>query len=304
MSPARRTTPNRQAFHGAAWQLGERLRNELHQLPAWGSEAAVALAGLAQIRHAQTADIAGLGPLPDEVDIEAITDSDQPAKAMAAALEALTRRYPWLATSAPRLTTVLVDATEAGHRAVGDLAAVVARTPVAAANSSGTPHDLLGYLHTALRSPSSQQHLGAFFTPASVTTLMATVALEDVRRGDTPAIIDPCVGTGGMLLAAVEVVRRRSDPASCGWFGIDLDGASVLFAGLNAVAWGLGPHVWLHHGNSLVDQFVGPGGAALRFDVTLGNPPFGGKTRLADLPPGELVPCDPAARRREMGLAA
>lgn len=71
--------------------------------------------------------------------------------------------------------------------------------------------DVLGELYMSLDLGNSA--LGAFYTPFSVSLLSAELAIGDVlAAGSRPEILtiqEPACGSGGMILAAAEVLKRR-----------------------------------------------------------------------------------------------
>lgn len=108
--------------------------------------------------------------------------------------------------------------------------------------------DVLGPLYACLRSHSSAQSLGAFYTPMPVSAALA--ALCATSEGD--AVHEPSCGSGGMLVAVARDMRSRGlDPATCSWVLNDVDPTAVALAGVNALAHGFGPSVTLTCGDTL-----------------------------------------------------
>lgn len=57
------------------------------------------------------------------------------------------------------------------------------------------------------------------------------------------SILDPCCGSGGMLLAALEAVRKEHGPeAGLEVHGVDIDAAAVRLAKLNLTLAGFSPN--------------------------------------------------------------
>jgi hypothetical protein len=90
--------------------------------------------------------------------------------------------------------------------------------------------DLQGWILQEYRSKSEISGRGSYFTPWALCQLM--VAMTDPRPGTS--IHEPAVGTGGMLLAALEHCRRvhGGEPRLAGQ---DIDAAAVRGCKLNLV---------------------------------------------------------------------
>ncbi|UJW32614.1 SAM-dependent methyltransferase [Saccharothrix sp. AJ9571] len=112
--------------------------------------------------------------------------------------------------------------------------------------------DLLGNVLMGLRSKSALQARGQFYTPGDVAKLIAR--MSDLEGRST--ILEPMMGTGGMLRAAAEVLRERGhDPRSVQWVGCDLDELAVACATVNSMIWGLGTDIVFHAGNALTPNW-------------------------------------------------
>ncbi|MEQ2009343.1 MAG: N-6 DNA methylase [Limisphaerales bacterium] len=126
---------------------------------------------------------------------------------------------------------------------------------------------------------------GAFFTPREV--IRAMVHTIQPELGET--IYDPCCGTGGFLAVAYEHIARElgNAPASTEidtlkhdtFFGREKADDAFPIALANLVLHGIDqPNLW--HGNTLTKKATYSAlfdHAPKSFDVTLTNPPFGGK---------------------------
>lgn len=72
------------------------------------------------------------------------------------------------------------------------------------------PKDYLGELFQKIGANSS--HLGQFYTPSHVSSLMAEVTLGDADFTDKDkpfTICDPCCGSGSMLIGAIIVLEKK-----------------------------------------------------------------------------------------------
>lgn len=95
---------------------------------------------------------------------------------------------------------------------------------------------------TTIKARATKKADGVFYTPVDVATFMAREAFKSVKRSDTVRVLDPAVGTGVFLRAAL-VELRAWNPSSNSFqlarkslFGLDIDpialdgAASVLLA--------------------------------------------------------------------------
>lgn len=261
--------------------------------------ATLSMAAIALVDRHRALDLWPLGPLPEQATFDHVAGCDDHGKALCAALDAIEQRWPHTQGNLGPLRSGCERF--AGTRTLTPVIEAFAAVDLSACSTGPGAGDLLGDLYGFLRSVGGKRHLGAFFTPGSISSLVAAVI--PVNAGD--AVLEPAMGTGSLLRAAVQdLVGRGVDPWQVGWFGIDLDRVAVALASLNAIVWGLGPHVWFHAGDGLVDRFVTPSGAPIRFAVTLANPPWGTTITMDRAGGGACVVVDAEARRRQMGLLA
>ncbi|PXX59895.1 type I restriction enzyme M protein [Nocardia tenerifensis] len=117
---------------------------------------------------------------------------------------------------------------------------------------------------------------GQFGTPPSVRQLM--VQLANPQPGQS--VYDPCVGTGGLLIAADEYVAERTDRHDAlALFGQDVNMQQHTLAWLNLNLHGIAD-ASIRIGDALLDPcFQNTTGALRRFDRVLTNPPSGLKYR-------------------------
>ena len=121
--------------------------------------------------------------------------------------------------------------------------------------------DLLGVVLTHLRSNSARTGHGQFYTPADVATAMtALLGIDECRTADgtvdSTAVHEPAAGTGGLLRAAAQAMRRAGrHPATVVWSAVDIDELAIACLAVNAHLWNLGPNVLLGVGDALADDW-------------------------------------------------
>ena len=92
------------------------------------------------------------------------------------------------------------------------------------------------------KSLEERQKLGAYFTPPELTLKM--LEKLDIKKNET--LLDPCLGAGGLLAAAI--ITKKVKPENC--YGIELDADILKIAQKRLSKLGV-PLVNLHHGNAL-----------------------------------------------------
>ena len=92
--------------------------------------------------------------------------------------------------------------------------------------------DLLGQILTLIDAPGDRAVRGAFFTPPSLAgALSALAGVTDLPAG--AVITDPCVGGGGLVVAAVRAMRAAGTaPEARRWILQDIDPFAVTIAGV------------------------------------------------------------------------
>jgi hypothetical protein len=112
--------------------------------------------------------------------------------------------------------------------------------------------DVLGHCNLMLRNHEAPRTRGQFYTPAPLTEAMASMALAVPER--ERSICDSYAGTGGMLRAAAEQLRKAGeDPHDFWWYGCDIDPVVVAALAVNAHIWDLGPRVLIGCTNVLTE---------------------------------------------------
>lgn len=158
--------------------------------------------------------------------------------------------HDWLQNHLHPLTGWMHRASEADKAAAAACWEVIAGIDVyLTVKQPGVDGDLLGVLYTQLRSTKDRQRTGSFYTPMSVSKMIAK--MTGIAEGTS--INDPCCGTGGMLIAAAMVMREEGkDPRSCLWVANDVDALAVALCGVNMAAYGMGPNIVLTAENALL----------------------------------------------------
>ncbi|GCB45852.1 class I SAM-dependent DNA methyltransferase [Streptomyces sp. NL15-2K] len=134
--------------------------------------------------------------------------------------------------------------------------------------------DMLGAAYEYLLArfaDSAGQSGGEFYTPRSVVRML--VRLLDPQPTDS--VYDPCMGSGGMLIAAREYVEEHGgDPDELAINGQDRNPASWSMASMNMVLHGIRKFD-LKHGDTLTEPLhLDAGKRLLTFTKVLSNPPF------------------------------
>ena len=99
--------------------------------------------------------------------------------------------------------------------------------------------DVLGNVYMELGQ--GEKRLGQYFTPYPVARMMAEMILGDIKPlapGEPPQrMLEPCCGSGVLILAAAEVIESRCPGAiargEVEFYGIDLDPVCVAMCRLN-----------------------------------------------------------------------
>ena len=81
--------------------------------------------------------------------------------------------------------------------------------------------DVMGYVYNALGLPINAR--SQFFTPCNISRMIAQMMLADsaknIKEKGYVTICDPCAGSGGMLVAAFNVLREQAmNPQTDAWF--------------------------------------------------------------------------------------
>ena len=164
----------------------------------------------------------------------------------------------------------------------------------------GTGFDLFGAVYEAFANSKEKKDFGEYFTRRHYTHIFAKLLLGDRDRYNPDnefTIIDPFVGTGGMLTEAYKVLRSNFEESNtmtpeaaeflsskC-FYGVDLRSENASRSKLNMFLVGDG-HNHIYSDDSLVpakkDGKEVIGEMAGSYDYVITNPPYGQGTILAD----------------------
>lgn len=112
--------------------------------------------------------------------------------------------------------------------------------------------DLLGKVYTETRPKSTRDARGEFYSPANLCQMMAAMIMPDIKPGQS--IAEPAAGTGGMLRAAAQVIRRQGmNPGDFWWVANDVSHTAVACLAVNCHVWDLGPRVVIGIADSLAE---------------------------------------------------
>jgi type I restriction enzyme M protein len=137
--------------------------------------------------------------------------------------------------------------------------------------------DILGdayeYLVGKFADVNRRNKAGEFYTPRSVVRMM--VEILDPREGES--IYDPACGTGGMLLAAIDHVKRRGgDPRTFFGkiYGQEKNLTTSSVARMNLVLHGIEDFQIAREDTLRAPAFTDGAGGLATFDCVIANPPF------------------------------
>lgn len=167
-----------------------------------------------------------------------LADADQPAKELGMLFEEHARALPYLARTINGLIGWVDTAND------GDIDATRACARLLAEYDWGRMVDeadgeLLGQLYPWMLSKSKRDALGIFYTPMPLSKMMALMLMQQVPA-EGERVLDPCCGAGGMLIAAIEVLRENEvDPKKVHFCAIDKDPIAAALCAVNMASHGL-----------------------------------------------------------------
>ena len=137
--------------------------------------------------------------------------------------------------------------------------------------------DVLGdayeYLIGKFADVTRRNKAGEFYTPRSVVRMM--VEILDPKEGES--IYDPACGTGGMLLAAIDHVKRKGgDPRTFFGkiYGQEKNLTTSAVARMNLVLHGIDDFQIAREDTLREPKFTDDAGGLATFDCVIANPPF------------------------------
>ena len=115
--------------------------------------------------------------------------------------------------------------------------------------------DVFGELLQHMRSHRTKAGRGEFYTPLPVAELLADIGgVAELQDGQS--LLEPTAGTGVMLCAAAQTLRRQGrDPAAITWYANDIDPITAACLAVNAHLWGLGWNVLIGCANGLDQEW-------------------------------------------------
>lgn len=177
-----------------------------------------------------------------------------PVAAVGRMLEAATYEFAYLRSETGRLLELMpaVDAPIAGV-----LEAIAGSRLPELAHRPGVEGDVLGPVYAVITPGVDRQARGAFYTPPALAQLMSRLVMPE----EGSAVAEPCVGAGGLVLAAARAMRRAGlNPDTVTWHVGDVDRLALSLCAVQLSAHGL-HRVVLHPGNALdPSTWAGPGG--------------------------------------------
>lgn len=142
--------------------------------------------------------------------------------------------------------------------------------------------DFLGSLYESLRTVSDKSQFGAYFTPQFLT--------NDISISDDLKVLDPCAGTGSLLLS---VLSKNHSPSNI--FLYDVDELALNIAKVNFALFF--DTVKLSVNTQIVDALSTERLKKGKFDFIITNPPYGAK--LDQQEKEDLVKSYPKLRTHE-----
>lgn len=136
--------------------------------------------------------------------------------------------------------------------------------------------DILGYAYEYLIgqfASESGKKAGEFYTPQSVSKLMAQIILQGKENQKGFSVYDPTMGSGSLLL---NVKKFSNEPGTLSYFGQELNTSNYNLARMNMILHGVGvANQHLHNADTLDTDW--PTEEPTKFDGVLMNPPYSAK---------------------------
>jgi type I restriction-modification system DNA methylase subunit len=152
--------------------------------------------------------------------------------------------------------------------------------------------DLAGYIYQTLESRSEQKNKGQFFTPKSIVDFIIDNTLSENTNLTTLRVLDPACGSGQFLISLfkklIDLYEKKGIPfheaayliATRNVYGADIDETAALIARYNISRLSGVPadrltHIRYTNYLTVESLFVESDFTEDRFDIILGNPPWG-----------------------------
>ncbi|WP_460270329.1 type I restriction-modification system subunit M [Bacillus sp. NEAU-Y102] len=136
--------------------------------------------------------------------------------------------------------------------------------------------DMLGYAYEYLIgqfASVSGKKAGEFYTPQSVSKLMAQIILQGKENQKGFSVYDPTMGSGSLLL---NVKKFSNELGTLSYFGQELNTSNYNLARMNMILHGVGvANQHLHNADTLDTDW--PTEEPTKFDGVLMNPPYSAK---------------------------
>ena len=102
--------------------------------------------------------------------------------------------------------------------------------------------DVLGPYYQEIASPANLQARGEFYTPPAVCSIMSRMVVEPekvIAAGKPITVSDPCIGSGGMVLALAEHFAADKAVDLLRVTGTDVSPLACDMAYINTTLWGI-----------------------------------------------------------------
>ncbi|HPL67632.1 MAG TPA: N-6 DNA methylase [Smithellaceae bacterium] len=204
----------------------------------------------------------------------ALTDSDDRAKAIIAAMESIEEDYENLSGVLPK-----AEYQELENAVLGQLLRTL--NPEELKQVSG---DVFGRIYEYFLTQFADQKAhdgGEFFTPVSLVSLIANVLAPE-----SGVVLDPACGSGGMFVQSARFVEcRHENPVDrLTFFGMEKNATTIRLAKMNLAVHGLEGNI-----QKAITYYEDPHELLGKADFVMANPPF----NVDEIDAGGTVKADP-----------
>lgn len=188
-----------------------------------------------------------------------LTDSDDRAKAVIAAMESIEEDYSSLKGALPKS-----EYQELDNDVLGQLLRTL--NPEELKKADG---DIFGRIYEYFLTQFANQGAhdgGEFFTPISIVTFIA-----NVLEPDHGIVLDPACGSGGMFVQSAHIVEKHHEnPAEkLTFYGLEKNGTTIELAKMNLAVHGLEGKI-----QRAISYYEDPHELLGKCDYVMANPPF------------------------------